>query len=393
MEVLNFHSGSLVSLFFALCVFLEEILGYPGVSTSAASPDDRVKGRQQRTAAELCSVRPADALACGEPQVGEARCRAKQCCFDSSVNPSCFYKNDVTVECTSDGYAVVAVSKAVTQPPLRLESLRLNEDTAAPCSSPASRTPGFVLFRFPLSSCGTTTKEIDNMLVYENQMSVSSRTAVITMDVDFHLTIRCSYPANKSLSVKAEVQSPTLPPSLTAYGPLHLELRIAKDESYSSYHPSSEDLVTLELQQPVPVEVRMVGRTDPNIHLILDDCWATATPSPFSNPHWNLLIDGCPPNEDLNSTKLIPVAVSQELRYPGHYKRFQTKMFAFLDPAENKALNDLIYFHCTATACQPSDLVQCNVSCSPGAEKSLNLSNMTLLLVNGGPVHLHAALN
>lgn len=40
------------------------------------------------------------------------------------------------------------------------------------------------------------------------------------------------------------------------------------------------------------VEVHILERSDPNIILNLEHCWATAGPNPDSQPQWDLLVDG-----------------------------------------------------------------------------------------------------
>lgn len=40
------------------------------------------------------------------------------------------------------------------------------------------------------------------------------------------------------------------------------------------------------------VDVRVLERSDPNIVLNLEHCWATSNPEPQSLPQWDLLVDG-----------------------------------------------------------------------------------------------------
>ncbi|KAL7887856.1 hypothetical protein AOLI_G00028300 [Acnodon oligacanthus] len=90
---------------------------------------------------------------------------------------------------------------------------------------------------------------------------------------------------------------------VAASGPLTVELRLGSGQcvtkgcvqaqaAYTSYYTDADYPVTKVLREPVYVEVRMLGRTDPNIALILGHCWATSSPHPFSTPQWDLLVDG-----------------------------------------------------------------------------------------------------
>lgn len=50
--------------------------------------------------------------------------------------------------------------------------------------------------------------------------------------------------------------------------------------------------MTKVLQDPVYVEVRILERTDPNIAVVLNHCWATSSPDSSSKPQWDLLVAG-----------------------------------------------------------------------------------------------------
>ncbi|KAG5845370.1 hypothetical protein ANANG_G00138180 [Anguilla anguilla] len=99
---------------------------------------------------------------------------------------------------------------------------------------------------------------------------------------------------------------------------------------YSSYYSEVDYPVTQVLREPVYVEVRVLERTDPNIVLTLEHCWATSTSSPLSLPQ-SLLVNGCPYHGDQYLTTLVPVDGSSGLQYPTHYKRFIVQMFTFVD--------------------------------------------------------------
>lgn len=72
---------------------------------------------------------------------------------------------------------------------------------------------------------------------------------------------------------------------------VHIE-NVVPDEVYRSHYMDTDYPVTKVLQDPVYVEVRILDRTDPNIVLVLNHCWATRSPESSSKPQWDLLTDG-----------------------------------------------------------------------------------------------------
>lgn len=61
----------------------------------------------------------------------------------------------VTAHCTPDGHFSIAISRDVTLPSLNLDSVHLVSGRGSGCS-PVAKTNAFVLYKFPLSACGTT---------------------------------------------------------------------------------------------------------------------------------------------------------------------------------------------------------------------------------------------
>uniref|UniRef100_A0A8C3S0W7 ZP domain-containing protein n=1 Tax=Chelydra serpentina TaxID=8475 RepID=A0A8C3S0W7_CHESE len=256
---------------------------------------------------------------------------------------------------------------AVTTPPLDLSSVHLVSAHGSRCA-PVSRNEDFVVYRFPLSACGTTVQASGAQRVYENELVadrqvLTSHSGSITRDSTFRLTVRCSYSAEDFLPVNVVVS--TLPPPLPAVGqgPLALEMRIATDEHYSTYYADREYPVVKLLRDPVHVEVRILQRMDPSLVLVLHQCWATPSTNPLQQPEWPILVNGCPYEGDNYQTQLVPVGEASGLQFPSHHQRFVVSTFTFVDIPSQRALSGPVYFHCSASACLPSGPERCVVQC------------------------------
>nr|XP_028569898.1 zona pellucida sperm-binding protein 4-like [Podarcis muralis] len=320
--------------------------------------------------ASHCSSVPApDRLPCGPHQVQQAECVGLGCCYNPTERGvPCYYAKKVTARCTPDGHFSIALSRHATRPPLRLGSVRLASGQGERCA-PASRNNGFVFFQFPLSACGTTFKESGSRHVYENELVadrqlLASPSGSITRDSDFRLTVRCSYSAEDSLPVGVQIATPPPPAGVAEQGPLTLEMRLARGATYSSYYSGLDYPVVKVLRAPVHVEVRLLARTDPALVLVLHDCWATPSTNPLQKPQWLLLEDGCPYKGDNYRTQLVPIGADSGLPFPTHYQRFVVSTFTFVDGASQQVLSGQVYFHCSASACAPSALESCRISCN-----------------------------
>ncbi|XP_067313978.1 zona pellucida sperm-binding protein 4-like isoform X18 [Pseudorasbora parva] len=324
---------------------------------------------------DKCAVADYEQIQCGPPGISGTECQAINCCFNGQ---QCFYARAVTVQCVRDGQFVVVVARDVTLPRLSLDSVHLLGGNDPSCS-PVGSTPSFAIYQFPVTACGTSMIEDSGYVVYENRMTSSYEVGVgplgsITRDSHFELLFQCRYSATSVEALVVEVNTVPAPPPVAAPGPLRVELRLANgqcvtkgcaegDEAYTSYYGDADYPVTKVLREPVFVEVRILERTDPNIVLKLGHCWATSTPSPLSLPQWDLLVDGCPYQDDRYLTTLVPVTGSPGLQFPTHYKRFVVKMFTFVDPASLAPLQETIFIHCSTEVCHPSS-GSCEQSCA-----------------------------
>ncbi|XP_004770521.3 zona pellucida sperm-binding protein 1 isoform X1 [Mustela putorius furo] len=320
---------------------------------------------------ELCQV-PSRAISCGVGRSSKEACQQAGCCYDNSRAIPCYYGNTATVQCFRNGHFVLVVSQE-TALAHGITLANLHMAYAPTGCSPTQETGSFVVFRFPLSHCGTTAQVAGNQLVYENQLvsDIEARTGPqgsITRDGTFRLHMRCIFNASDFLPLQASIFPPPSPAPVTQSGPLHLQLRIAKDETFRSFYEEGDYPLVRLLREPVPVEVRLLHRTDPGLVLLLHQCWATPGASPFQQPQWPILSEGCPFDGDSYRTQLVALD-GAELSFPSHYRRFTVATFALLHPGSQRALRGWVYFFCSASACSPSGLETCPTMCSSGPSR------------------------
>nr|KAF6439567.1 zona pellucida glycoprotein 1 [Molossus molossus] len=293
-------------------------------------------------------------------------CQQAGCCYDNTRDAPCYYGNTATVQCFRNGHLVLVFSRKMALAH-RITLAGVHLAYAPTRCSPTQETGSFVVFHFPLTHCGTTVQVVGNQLIYENQLvsDIEVQTGPrgsITRDSTFRLHIRCIFNASDFLPLQASVFPPPSPASVTQPGPLRLELRIAKDETFRSYYEEKDYPIVRLLLEPVPLEVRLLQRTDPRLVLVLHRCWATPSANPVQQPQWPILEDGCPFEGDSYRTRMV-VSDKTELPFPAHYQRFTVATFAFLDSGSRRALRGPVYFFCSASACAPSGLETCSSAC------------------------------
>ncbi|XP_051002861.1 zona pellucida sperm-binding protein 1 [Acomys russatus] len=296
-------------------------------------------------------------------------CQQAGCCYDNTREVPCYYGNTATLQCFRSGYFILVMSQetALTHK-VMLDNVYL---TYAPNGCPPTqKTSAFVVFHVPLTLCGTTIQMVGEQLIYENQLVSNidvqkGPQGSITRDSVFRLHVRCIFNASDFLPIQASIYSPQPPAPVIQSGPLRLELRIAKDETFSSYYQASDYPLVRLLQEPVHVEVRLLQRTDPSLVLVLHQCWATPTASPFQQPQWPILLDGCPFKGDNYRTQLM-AANRAELPFWSHHQRFTIATFTLLDSSSQNALRGQVYFFCSASACHPAGPETCSTTCDSG---------------------------
>ncbi|NXT76166.1 ZP2 protein, partial [Zapornia atra] len=259
----------------------------------------------------------------------------------------CDQHTPISAVCTKDGYMDFEVLADSTTPPLDLDTLRLRDPVCRPAFRSALNDR--VWFHVPLNGCGTRYWFDGERIVYENEVRASwadHPLRRISRDSELRLTVLCSFSnGDASLTIKVD----NLPPLAASvnHGPLSLILLSYPEDSYRQPYRDDQYPIVRYLRQPIFLEVQVLNRNDPNLHLVLDDCWATASQDPSSFPQWNIVVDGC--EYDLDDYRTVFHPVGHGVSYANYRQRLEVKTFAFA--SGDKALPGLVYFHCSVLIC------------------------------------------
>ncbi|XP_043910258.1 zona pellucida sperm-binding protein 4-like [Protopterus annectens] len=324
---------------------------------------------------DRCTVEIDKRIPCGIAEVNQVDCESSGCCYDFNTSQPCYYGNEATIHCTEDGFFAIAISKDVTKPPLNLDSIRMAGKQGCNVTDwILHKTTELLILRLPFSPCGTAAFQNENTFLYEMQLVADQEVLVgesgsITRDSIYRLDVRCLYNGKDIRPLKIGVNTLAPPPPVTDGGPLHLELRVAKESLYHSYYTDDDYPVVKVLQDPVFFEVRILQRTDPNVVLKLENCWATPVSESRARPQWNILVDGCPYTGDNYLTQLLTVDATSGVKFPRHYQRFIVYTFVFLNHTTGQPLEGEAYFHCSASACYQSARESCETCSEQSSRK------------------------
>uniref|UniRef100_A0A8C3QZ67 Zona pellucida glycoprotein 2 n=1 Tax=Cyanoderma ruficeps TaxID=181631 RepID=A0A8C3QZ67_9PASS len=299
----------------------------------------------------------------------------------------CEQHTPIAAVCTPDGYMDFEVLAESTTPLLDLDTLRLRD----PVCRPAYKSPlnDRVRFHVPLNGCGTRHWFDGEQIHYENEVRAlwtDLPLGRISRNSELRLTVVCSFSnGDASLTIKVDNLSP--PPSSVNQGSLSLVLLSYPEDSYRQPYREDQYPIVRYLRQPIFLEVQVLNRNDPNLHLVLDDCWATASQEPRSLPQWNIVVDGC--EYDLDSYRTVFHPVGRGVSYANYRQRLEVKTFAFV--SGDKAVPGLVYFHCSVLICHRfhPDSPLCIPRC-PRPSRSKRESGMaavnSAVVSLGGPV-------
>ncbi|KAI4871975.1 hypothetical protein NFI96_034495, partial [Prochilodus magdalenae] len=284
-------------------------------------------------------------LVCGPSSISAVACHDLGCCY-SSDTATCYYPMD---ECTDDHHFVFSIPASFTDPPLSPALLVAAGNSSC---TPQRVVADSALFKIPLDGCGAHRYEVGKTVIYMLEIlntvqSLSLNYGTITRESPFRLLVECRYLPGTMASVSYLVKSPSLGPSIQAQGVFGVQLRIAKDEHYSSYYPQYHRPLRKLLGKPLYLEVRLLNPPDPSVILLVHYCVAYPRSAQSA---WVLIYDGysrttcypdalwkldcgtsevCPNPLDVTPTHKPPATPPEAVA--NHARRFTVSTFQFLE--------------------------------------------------------------
>uniref|UniRef100_A0A674ELJ3 Uncharacterized LOC115192376 n=1 Tax=Salmo trutta TaxID=8032 RepID=A0A674ELJ3_SALTR len=250
--------------------------------------------------------------------------------------------------CFSNGTMTALAVKVESAPNLNPGQLTLSD----PACGPTYSDDRFAYFHFTVNSCGTTRKFINNVMLYENEISLPDElevklNATTSSEDEYQLKVSCYYVVNITRTLAFLTRPRDNEPfAETGTGRLMVRMRLAQDASYNTFYQEEDYPVVKYLKQPLHFEVELTRSSDPKVVLMLDHCWATLNEDRDSRPRWNLIINGCENPEDPYRVVFHPVVADARVHFPPHVKRFEVHMFSFAE--------DAVFVHCDVVICDAS---------------------------------------
>ncbi|NWI32196.1 ZP2 protein, partial [Sula dactylatra] len=236
---------------------------------------------------------------------------------------SCRFSPSELIQCLPNGTVVITAVKLAGTADLDTSLFVLRDRQC----KPSLVTKKTATFKFNVNTCGTSRKFNSTTMTYENDVLYfrpGSDTPV------YQLKFVCFYAIKQTVDVQYESKKNPPPSIKPGFGSLSLSLKLFKEKSYLDPYQEAEYPVVKYLREALYFEVELLQPEDVRLELNLDDCWATNSQSQDSLPQWPILINGCENNEDSYRTVFHEVNYSLRIKFPQHLKRFEVRMFTFV---------------------------------------------------------------
>ncbi|XP_068574819.1 uncharacterized protein [Cebidichthys violaceus] len=289
--------------------------------------------------------------------------------FDCRVSLGCC--SYPVKDCTMGRYLIFALPDSVVEP------------TVAPPAQPSERshvsctlqklTSDRDIYTVPLDGCGVSKRVFGQTVVHLLEVhgihSLQRDHSSELENSPVRLMVECSSSPGSPGEVKLHVMDqPPPPPVRSTPATVAVLLRIATDESFTSFHPEAHLPLSLLRGRPVYVEVSLLDPPEPGLVLLVHSCLAY-TQAPYAS--WMLVYDGCPsrgdseplPSPRSDSNHIRRLAISAFLSLHSESPPYMAEGgYSHLEDPE-------IYFLCSTEVCSAAD-GDCTVRCinSPNSD-------------------------
>ncbi|TSK31503.1 Zona pellucida sperm-binding protein 4 [Bagarius yarrelli] len=271
-----------------------------------------------------CDIPTSQRLPCGPAETTASECANKGCCLDVAAS-YCYYPMD---QCTADKQFVFTIYANITTIPVNPSSLIV---AGTPPCKPVFANNEFATFKFSGTECGTKTFTIGDTTVYMAEI----RTALKVLNLK--VMVECRYsevgPTMMRASAGYMVVSPSVPSTVKSHGLYGVQLRIAEDETFSSFSERGHLPLSVLLGKPLYLEVQL-NSPKPKATLLINYCVA------YTRSGTNalvLLYEGCPDPDLSDRTSFLRVL---DLPQTPHQRRFVVTAFQFMNVTSQRYLNE-----------------------------------------------------
>ncbi|XP_073349770.1 uncharacterized protein [Pagrus major] len=287
--------------------------------------------------------------------------------FDCIVSSGCC--SYPVEDCTMGQHLIFAVPDSVVEP------------TVAPPAHPSEisdvsctlqrLTSDPDIYIVPLDGCGVNKHVFGQTVVHQLEVngihSLQQDHSSVHENSPVRLMVECSSSLGSPGEVRVHVMDqPPPPPFQSTPATVTVQLRVATDESFTSFHPEAHLPLAVLRGRPVYVEVSLLDPPEPGLVLLVHSCLAY-TQAPYTS--WMLVYDGCPSHSD---SQLLPSP------HPNHIRRIvisslqslHSQNHTYMANGRYSHLEDTeIFFSCSTEVCSAAD-GDCTVGCinSPNSD-------------------------
>ncbi|XP_027141205.1 uncharacterized protein LOC104934371 isoform X2 [Larimichthys crocea] len=291
---------------------------------------------------------------CGLGRVSDLDCSLSSGCCSYSLK-----------DCTTGQYLMFVVPDSVTEPTLA-PTAQPSEVSNVSCTlQRVTSDPD--IYTVPLDGCGVNKHVFGQTAVHLLEVhgiySLQQDHSPVQENSPVRLMVECSSSPGSPGEVRLYMMDrPPPPPVQSTPATVRVQLRIATDESFTSFHPEAHLPLSFMRGRPVYMEVSLLDPPEPDLVLLVHSCLAY-TQAPYISRM--LVYDGCPSRGD---SQLLPTPRSDNAH---HIRRIIISTFLSLpsqSPAytANRGYSHLedpeVFFLCLTEVCSAAD-GGCTVGC------------------------------